>query len=231
MKSIRIISITIVLVLAVTGMAVGQNFLTDNPYYEEAQELRRQAEQAIEDGDYEESVELSEEAQELTQQAREWAQRQLLRYQANSWTNRAQERLQEAKDWDAEEHFPDEFENAGEFYDEAESLFSDEEYEESIQASRNVIAALEDIRRVEKTQEDLKPRYYEVRLIPDRRDCFWRIAEYEFIYDDPWEWRRIYEANKDKLPDPDNPDLILPGTRLRIPSMEGEQRSGTYEPE
>lgn len=242
MKNTRIIAIAIVLALAVTGIAVGQNFLTDNPYYKEAQELRRQAEQAIEEGNYDEAVELSEEARELTKQAREWAQEQLLRYQANSWTNRAQERLQQAENWDAEEHFPEEFENASEFYDQAESLYADEKYEGSIQASRNVISALENVQRVETTskqtgseeatsEEEVKPRYYEVRLIPERRDCFWRIAEYEFIYDDPWKWRRIYEANKEKLPDPDNPDLILPGTMLRIPSLEGEERSGTYEPE
>jgi len=214
---------------AVTGLAVGQNFLTDNPYYEEAQELRREAEQAIDDGEYDRAVELAQEAQELTRQAREWAEEQLLRYQANAWTNRAEERLQFAERVDAEERYPEEYENATQFYEEAESLFEEEEYEDSIQASRNVISALQSVRAVSPS-DDVKPRYYIVRLIPERRDCFWRIAEYEFIYDDPWQWRRIHEANRDKIPEPDNPDLIEPGTVLYIPSIDGETRRGTYQP-
>lgn len=229
MRYTRTITIAVVLLVAVTGLAVGQNFLTDNPYYKEAQELRRQAEQAIEDGEYDRSVELSREAQELTQQAREWAQEQLLRYQANAWTNRAEERLDFAERVDAEERYPEEYENATQFYEEAESLFEEEEYEDSIQASRNVISALQAVRAVSPSDE-VKPRYYIVRLIPERRDCFWRIAEYDFIYENPWEWRRIYEANRDKIPEPDNPDLIEPGTVLYIPSLDGETRRGTWQP-
>lgn len=229
MRYTRTITIAVVLLVAVTGLAVGQNFLTDNPYYKEAQELRRQAEQAIEDGEYDRSVELSREAQELTQQAREWAQEQLLRYQANAWTNRAEERLDFAERVDAEERYPEEYENATQFYEEAESLFEEAEYEDSIQASRNVISALQAVRAVSPSDE-VKPRYYIVRLIPERRDCFWRIAEYDFIYENPWEWRRIYEANRDKIPEPDNPDLIEPGTVLYIPSLDGETRRGTWQP-
>ncbi len=229
MRYTRTITIAVVLLVAVTGLAVGQNFLTDNPYYQEAQELRRQAEQAIDDGEYDRAVELSREAQELTQQAREWAQEQLLRYQANAWTNRAEERLDFAERVNAEERYPEEYANATQFYEEAESLFEEEEYEDSIQASRNVISALQAVRAVSPS-DDMKPRYYIVRLIPERRDCFWRIAEYEFIYDDPWQWRRIYEANRDKIPEPDNADLIEPGTVLYIPSIDGETRRGTYQP-
>jgi nucleoid-associated protein YgaU len=229
MRTTRIIAIAIVLALSVTGLAVSQNFLTDNPFYQEAQELRRQAEQAIEDGEYDRAVELAQEAQELTQQAREWAEEQLLRYQANAWTNRAEERLDFAERVNAQERYPEEYENASEFYEEAESLFEEESYEESIQASRNVISALQGVRAVGPSDE-VKPRYYIVRLIPERRDCFWRIAEYDFVYDDPWQWRRLYEANRDKIPDPDNPDLIEPGTVLYIPSIGGETRSGTWQP-
>ena len=229
MRYTRTITIAVVLLVAVTGLAVGQNFLTDNPYYEEAQELRRQAEQAIDDGEYDRAVELSREAQELTQQAREWAEEQLLRYQANAWTNRAEERLNFAERVDAEERYAEEYENATQFYEEAESLFEEEEYEDSIQASRNVISALQAVRAVSPSDE-VKPRYYIVRLIPERRDCFWRIAGYEFIYDNPWEWRRIYEANRDKIPNPENPDLIEPGTVLYIPSIDGETRQGTWQP-
>ena len=69
-----------------------------------------------------------------------------------------------------------------------------------------------------------------MRLIPDRRDCFWRIAEYDFIYGDPFKWRLLYDANKGMLTNPGNPDLILPGQLFEIPEIEGETREGEWEP-
>lgn len=55
---------------------------------------------------------------------------------------------------------------------------------------------------------------YTVRLIPERRDCLWRIAEYSEIYNDPFQWPKIYSANKDQIKDP---DLIYPGQVFQIP--------------
>ena len=40
-------------------------------------------------------------------------------------------------------------------------------------------------------------------------------------------FHNIY-ANKAALPDPGNPDLILPGTKLTIPSIQGELREGLW---
>lgn len=80
-------------------------------------------------------------------------------------------------------------------------------------------------------EEEILPKYYRVRLIPERRDCFWRIAEYEFVYGDPFKWRILYDANKQVLVDPENPDLIHPGQLFEIPSIEGETREGEWVPE
>ncbi|HTP58891.1 MAG TPA: hypothetical protein VMM82_08240, partial [Spirochaetia bacterium] len=55
---------------------------------------------------------------------------------------------------------------------------------------------------------------YTVRLIPERRDCLWRIAEYQDIYGDPFQWPRIWRRNRKLI---QNPDLILPGWQLVIP--------------
>ena len=66
---------------------------------------------------------------------------------------------------------------------------------------------------------------------PGRRDCFWRIAEYEFAYGDPSQWRLLYEPNRDKIPEPGNPDWIEPGTTIEIPSINGEVRAGTWDPD
>ena len=55
---------------------------------------------------------------------------------------------------------------------------------------------------------------YTVRLIPDRRDCLWRIAEYHDIYGDPYLWPKIWRRNRKLI---QNPDLIYPGWQLVIP--------------
>ncbi|MDY6934055.1 MAG: LysM peptidoglycan-binding domain-containing protein [Spirochaetota bacterium] len=55
---------------------------------------------------------------------------------------------------------------------------------------------------------------YKVRYIPRRRDCLWRIAER--FYNNPWLWRKIYRANRDKIYDP---DLIWPDMLLKVPIL------------
>jgi nucleoid-associated protein YgaU len=55
---------------------------------------------------------------------------------------------------------------------------------------------------------------YVVRLIPERRDCLWRIAEYNFIYANPYMWPKIWRRNRKLI---QHPDLIYPGWKLVIP--------------
>lgn len=45
-------------------------------------------------------------------------------------------------------------------------------------------------------------------------DYLWKIAGFYWIYNDPKDWPRIYEANRDKIKDP---DLIYPNQILDIP--------------
>ena len=60
---------------------------------------------------------------------------------------------------------------------------------------------------------------YKVRLIPERRDCLWRIAQYDYIYADARKWPKIYRANKSKIK---NPDLIYPGQIFDIPPKDSD---------
>jgi nucleoid-associated protein YgaU len=94
---------------------------------------------------------------------------------------------QGVKDWDANN-----FEVAKEYF----------------QESRKLVEAY-------KTQA-VNPDYpiYVVRLIPERRDCLWRIAEYDFIYSNPYLWPKIWRRNRKLI---QHPDLIYPGWKLVIP--------------
>lgn len=44
-------------------------------------------------------------------------------------------------------------------------------------------------------------------------ECLWRISAKKEVYNNPKEWRRIYEANKDQIKDP---NVIYPGQKLKI---------------
>ena len=74
------------------------------------------------------------------------------------------------------------------------------------------------------------PAQYRIRTWRGERDCLWNIAKDKAIYDNPYLWRKLYEANKNKLPDPNNPDWVEPGIILTIPSLRGEKRDGMYDP-
>lgn len=67
------------------------------------------------------------------------------------------------------------------------------------------------------------PKYYKVI----QNDSLWRIATYDYIYGNGYRWRLIYNANKDKIKDP---NVIRAGMILTIPSIKNETRDGTYDP-
>jgi len=76
---------------------------------------------------------------------------------------------------------------------------------------------------------EVLPATYTVQPWAVSKDCFWNIAGFPWVYGNPQQWRTLYNANKSKLPDPDNPDSLEPGTVLDIPSIKGELRQGAWE--
>jgi nucleoid-associated protein YgaU len=74
------------------------------------------------------------------------------------------------------------------------------------------------------------PAQYVVRSWKLTGDSFSAIAGRPWVYGDASQWRILYEANRDKLPNPDNPNLILPGMVIDIPSIRGETRQGVWTP-
>lgn len=228
-KTLQILLTLCVAVVFIGGIGA-QNLLKENEYYRQAQDLKQQAREAIDEGEYDRATELSEEAQELMAKAESYAEEQVRIYRARGWKNRAEDHILWAEGVNAEERFPDKWKAAQTSYEEARKLFGQEKWSQSIEASRKTISIVKEI-EPRKADAEVKPRYYVVRLIPEDRDCFSKIAGYDFVYDDPGKWRSLYEENRQKLLEPDNPHLIHPGTKLRIPSIAGERRNGTWDPE
>lgn len=228
--------IAVALLLAMGSLAFAQHALFDNPNYRRAQELRRQADLAFQAGDYPRAEELSTESERLSAIAREEAETQRLQWIANSWRNRASERVAFGEKNDAAGQLGPVWVEAKASFALAVAEYEARRYAESTEASRKTLDLLKDFVPVRTaapapaaaTAAPTLPAYYVVRLIPSRRDSFWRIAEYPFVYGDPWKWKVLYEANRHKLPQPNNPDLILPGMVIEIPSIKGELRSGTW---
>ncbi len=96
---------------------------------------------------------------------------------------------------------------------------------------RDQIIELEDLLARVKANLPDKLSQYTVRLIPERRDCLYRISEYPEIYDDPTQWPKIYRGNKGQIDGGYNrylqnveeskysraQDLIFPGQVFDIP--------------
>lgn len=233
----RLVPTVFVLFTVLAGIVHAQNLL-DNEAYKKAVDLRNQAQQALDVGEYDKAKQLSQEAEVYAKKAVELAQQLALGYRAINLLNIAKARIQYGQTIQAPSRYPDAWNTAQQQVAVAQREYDAKAYEKSMTASRAVLDALKDIQPpvVAKTQgngqtgQKVLPEYYTVRLIPSRRDCFWRIAGYPFVYDNPLKWRLLYEANKQVLQDPSNPNLIQPGMVFKIPSINGEKRQGTYKP-
>ena len=73
------------------------------------------------------------------------------------------------------------------------------------------------------------PQYYVVKPWAETKDCYWNISGRPYVYNNPTLWENLYQANKDQMKDPSNPDLIYPGMKMEIPSITGEYREGVYD--
>jgi nucleoid-associated protein YgaU len=135
----------------------------------------------------------------------------------------AEERFNWAEDVAADKRYPVEYAAAAALLETAKAAFAAEDYDYARISANEVLARLAGVRDTTPL-----PAIFVVRELPKDTDCFWRIAALPAIYNDPFQWSVLYEANKNKLPDPKNPNLVKPDTILTIPSLKGEYREGTW---
>jgi len=204
--------------------------ISNNKFYLESLRLTKLAMDMYEIGDYDASSGFAEEAIRYAQLSDELVSTQLIAEAKRliAWADKNNIRAK----------FPNNYKEGIEQYEIAVASHSNEVWNESIAAaikSIEIFAAFESTGKPAITTTTVASRtglarQYTVRTWRVERDCLWTIAGYPWVYGDPWKWRELYNANKDKMPEPANPDLVLPGMVLDIPSIQGETRQGMYRP-
>jgi hypothetical protein len=218
--------------------------IRNNQYYLESIRLTRLAQETFDYGDYDASAEYAAEAVRYAQLSDEYVALQLKIKETNDTIAAARTRIDWAVSVNAPTRYPGEFGRAQNFYDTAITERSAQHWDDAIDAARRVMIALAEIPGVPaatpvtpaavpatpvRDNGNALPSQYTVRPWATARDCFWNIAGRSWVYGDSTKWRLLYDANRSRLPQPNNPDLIHPDMVLDIPSIQGEARQGAWD--
>jgi nucleoid-associated protein YgaU len=190
--------------------------LPGNEYYRESLRLTKLARETYDYGDF-------DLAREYAEKALEYGRLSALQLEAAEAIAAANRRIDWASEAKADQTYPEEFAAAKAARDNAEAYLNAENWDDAIAAAHRAIETLAFI------QGGTLPAQYRVRPWRASHDCFWNIAGRDWVYGDSSLWRHLYNANRSKLKDPDNPDLLSPDIILDIPSLKGEIRQGLWE--
>lgn len=197
--------------------------LVNNQYYLESIRYKNLADESFDYGDYDAAAGYAAEALRYAQLSDEYIAEQMAAREADKAIAAASKRLEWAVSVGVDKTYPAEYAEADDAYGVAIDAYSAKDYAAAIDAAQRVLVALANVEEIAPL-----PAQYTVRTWAENRDCFWNISGYPFVYGDPTKWRVLYQANKAKLRQPENPDLIHPGLILDIPSINGERRAGMW---
>jgi tetratricopeptide (TPR) repeat protein len=216
------------------------NSIRKNRYLDESLRLKKLADQSLAGGDYDMAVNYAADAIRVAATSDLYVKQQLKIYVANNKMSDALQRLAWADMTEAKRHFPAEFYDAKTYYNLGLIAKDARKWDDTINNADKVIATLaavaappENIAAAQENKildkEAPLPAQYIVRPWDQYGDCFWNIAGRSWAYGDPRRWPILYQANRKKLTDPDNPNLIEPGMVMDIPSINGEVRQGLWD--
>ncbi len=197
----------------------------NNTYQKLAEEYAKKADAALDAGEYDLSEEYAKKAAENAALSKAFIDSMNARYNAQVEIAAAEEKMKWAKSVNAEASFPTAYSAGQEALDNAKAAFEREDYESAIKYAKSVNEALAGVYEVVPL-----PKFYVVRPWAENKDCYWNISARKYVYNNPLLWENLYQANKGKMPRPNDPNLILPGMKMEIPSIAGELRDGTYDP-
>ena len=201
--------------------------IRNNKYFLESMRFADLAQKTYDDGDYDASSQYSDEAVRYAYLSDEYVRLQLKIKETDDAIAAARKRLDYADSVNAAARYPNEYRQAQGYFSEARSLRAAESWDPAIAAANRVLVALSNIGGM--PADGGLPSQYTVRPWSVSKDCLWNIAGRPWVYNDPRKWQILYDANKSKMPEPNNPDLIHPGMVLDIPAIKGESRQGMWD--
>ncbi len=197
----------------------------NNTYQKLADEYTRKAEHALDAGEYVLAEEYAAKAEENARLSEEFVKKMLAKSDCDAVMKQASRKLDYAKSINAERNFPMAYSSAQKSYASAQESYGNEDYVAATAFAKQVLDALADIKEITPL-----PEFYVVRPWAETKDCYWNISGRPYVYDNPLLWENLYQANKSNMPRPNDPNLILPGMKMKIPSITGEYREGVYNP-
>ncbi len=218
----KIFSLVLLTLFTLSVFAVSYK---NNTYQKLADEYTKKAERALDAGQYDDAVEYSKKAEENAELSKAYIQMMMARNEAEDAIKLAKNQIAYAEKIDAPHTYPMAYTSAKENLENAETSFAGEDYPKATEYAKASLAALDGIKEVTPL-----PEYYIVKPWAETKDCYWNISGRPYVYNNPLLWENLYQANKSDMPKPEDPNLIHPGMKMKIPSLTGEYRSGTYDP-
>jgi nucleoid-associated protein YgaU len=214
-----------VLSLIFTSALIFAASYKNNTYQKLADEYTRKAQNALDAGEYVLAEEYAAKAEENARLSEEFVKKMLAKSECDAVMKQASKKLDYAKSINAERNFPMAYSSAQKSFASAQESYGAEDYATATAFAKQVLEALADIKEITPL-----PEFYVVRPWAETRDCYWNISGRPYVYDNPLLWENLYQANKSNMPRPNDPNLILPGMKMKIPSITGEYREGIYNP-
>lgn len=218
----KLFSVLIIALMAVSAFAISYK---DNTYQKLADEYTKKAQVALDAGMYDDAVEYSKLAEENAELSKAYIQMMMVKKSAEDSIKIAKNKIAWADGINASVTYPMAYTAAVENLESAETAFGKEDFEKATEYAKLVLESLDGV-----TEKTPLPEYYIVRPWAESKDCFWNISGRSYVYNNPWLWENLYQANKNNIPKPSDPNLIEPGMKMKIPSINGEYRAGTYDP-
>ena len=216
--------LVLVVLLVTLGFVFGASY-SNNEYQKKARELTALAQQAFDEGDYDKAIELTAQAEENAEKSQAYIQMMIAKADAEKQMTIAKNQQAWALRVRGDVNFPMAYSAGAKFLENGQVAFEKEDF---VGASAYAIEAIQAFSSIEEVTP--LPQFYIVRPWAENKDCYWNISGRSYVYNNPTLWENLYQANKSKMKDPANPDLIYPGMKMEIPSISGEYREGTYSP-
>lgn len=216
----------LILTLVIASLSVFAVSYKNNTYQKLANEYANKAQHALDAGDYVLAEEYAALAKENAELSEAYIRQMMAKADADKNIASAEKRIAYVESIHGDVNFPLAYEASKNYLSQAHSFYEAEDYASAASVAKLILDVLAEVHEITPL-----PKYYIVRPWAETKDCFWNISGRPYVYNNPFLWENLYQANKSKLPKPEDPNLILPGMVMEIPSLTGEYRDGYYSPD